>query len=61
MDKILSEQVDKYKCEFTRGTTGGKIGFVVRAYGDELDTTLERATMLAEKAIREADRLGVGG
>ena len=58
-EKVLQEQVDKYRVEFSRGTTGGKIGFSVRAMGDDADKVLSEARMLAKKAVVGAQEIQV--
>jgi hypothetical protein len=51
------EQVDKYRVEFNKPTTGGKIGFSVRVTGNDKHKTMAEAVELATKAIAEAEKL----
>jgi len=56
-EKILQEQIDKYRVEYSCGTTGGRIGFSVRAMGDNKDVVLAEAQTMAIKALEESNML----
>lgn len=54
---VYQEQVDKYRVEYNKPTTGGKIGFSVRVVGEVKETVLAEAYELAEKASIAAENL----